>query len=79
MNELFIDISQDQCPITYVKVKLRLETMQPGQQLTILLRQGEPLDNVPQSLKEDGYPVSDPQPTDQPELFQITTIKPRLS
>ncbi len=52
-----IDITNDICPMTFVKTKLKLETMNAGQVLEVTLREGEPLSNVPKSVKEDGHKV----------------------
>ena len=38
------------CPYNFVKTKLKLDTMQPGQVLEIFLDDGEPIRNVPQSV-----------------------------
>ncbi len=54
-----IDITKEICPMTFVKTKLKLETMSPGQILEVTLREGEPLTNVPQSVKEDGHKILD--------------------
>ena len=45
-----IDITQEICPMTYVKTKLKLETMTPGQVLSIELDDGIPARNVHKSL-----------------------------
>ena len=45
------------CPMNFVKTKLVLETMQSGEQLTILLDEGEPIQNVPNSVKLEGHKV----------------------
>jgi len=52
-----IDITNDICPMTFVKTKLKLETMNAGDVLEVTLREGEPLSNVPKSVKEDGHKV----------------------
>jgi tRNA 2-thiouridine synthesizing protein A len=52
-----IDITNEICPMTFVKTKLKLETMDTGQVLEVTLREGEPLSNVPKSVKEDGHIV----------------------
>ncbi len=52
-----IDITNEICPMTFVKTKLKLETMNAGQVLEVTLREGEPLMNVPRSVKEDGHKV----------------------
>ncbi len=45
------------CPINYVKAKLFLENMETGETLSLLLDEGEPIENVPASLKEDGHKI----------------------
>jgi len=60
-GESKIDQSMDlrgvSCPLNYVKTKLKLEEMEVGQVLEILLDDGEPIVNVPRSAKEDGYKI----------------------
>ena len=45
------------CPLNYVKTKLKLEMMDAGERLEIWLDAGEPIKNVPMSLKNDGHMV----------------------
>jgi sulfite reductase (ferredoxin) len=45
------------CPLNYVKTKLKLEMMDAGEQLEVWLDTGEPIKNVPMSLKNDGHKV----------------------
>jgi sulfite reductase (ferredoxin) len=45
------------CPMNYVKTKLKLEMMDAGEQLEVWLDAGEPIKNVPMSLKNDGHKV----------------------
>ena len=45
------------CPYNFVKTKLRLETMQPGQVLEVFLDDGEPIRNVPQSVENEGHSI----------------------
>ncbi len=45
------------CPYNFVKTKLKLETMDPGQLLAVLLDDGEPIRNVPQSVQNEGHTV----------------------
>jgi tRNA 2-thiouridine synthesizing protein A len=61
MEEYIIDKTLDLrdviCPLNYVKTKLQLEEMEPGQILEVLLDDGEPVLNVPRSVKEDGHKI----------------------
>lgn len=45
------------CPYNFVKTKLRLETMTPGQVLEVFLDDGEPIRNVPQSVENEGHAI----------------------
>ena len=51
----FIDITDVVCPITFVKAKVAIEDLEDGQILAIHLNDGEPLENVPRSLKDEGH------------------------
>lgn len=54
-----IDITKEICPMTSVKTKLKLETMDVGQVLEVTLREGEPLANLPKSVEQEGHKVLD--------------------
>lgn len=54
-----IDITKEICPMTFVKTKLKLETMSLGEVLEVTLREGEPLINVPKSVEQDGHKILD--------------------
>jgi TusA-related sulfurtransferase len=56
-TEYSLDITADICPITMVKTKLLLEDMPVGEIATIRLNSGEPLDNVPRTLRDQGHKV----------------------
>lgn len=59
LSEIFakMDLSGVACPINYVKTKLKLEELDPGQLLEIILDEGEPIRNVPESLINDGQKI----------------------
>ena len=52
-----VDITQELCPMTWVKVKLALEQLETGAVLEVLLKGDEPLRNVPESATEAGHRV----------------------
>ncbi|MZH15344.1 MAG: sulfite reductase [Nitrospinae bacterium] len=52
-----IDLLGVKCPFNYVKTKIKLETMAPGSILEVLLDDGEPSENVPKSIQNDGHKV----------------------
>jgi tRNA 2-thiouridine synthesizing protein A len=53
----FVDITDVVCPITFVKAKVAIEELDDGQILKIRMNEGEPIQNVPRSLKEEGHKV----------------------
>jgi tRNA 2-thiouridine synthesizing protein A len=52
-----LDLRGVLCPINFVKTKLKLESMAEGQILELVLDSGEPMQNVPKSLKDEGHKV----------------------
>lgn len=52
-----LDLRGVLCPINFVKTKLKLEAMDVGQVLEIVLDDGEPIQNVPKSIKEEGHKI----------------------
>src|SRR3954469_24341578 len=50
-----IDITGEVCPMTFVRTKLRLERMRPGEVLSVRLRGEEPLRNVPKAARDEGH------------------------
>ncbi len=53
----FLDITDVVCPITFVKIKVALEELNDGQILEVHLNAGEPIQNVPRSLKDEGHKI----------------------
>jgi TusA-related sulfurtransferase len=53
-----LDITGVTCPMTWVRTKLELERMTPGEELEVRCREGEALENVPRSAREAGHGVS---------------------
>jgi len=52
-----VDITDVVCPVTFVKAKVALEELDDGQILCIRLNDGEPAQNVPHSIKEEGHKI----------------------
>lgn len=52
------------CPMNYVKTKLKLEMMEAGERLEVWLDAGEPIRNVPMSLRNDGHKLLSEEPLD---------------
>ena len=52
-----VDITDVVCPMTFVKAKVALEEMDEGQVLAVKMNDGEPVQNVPRSIKEEGHQI----------------------
>jgi len=52
-----VDITDVVCPVTFVKAKVALEELDEGQVLSIHMNDGEPVQNVPRSVKEEGHQI----------------------
>jgi tRNA 2-thiouridine synthesizing protein A len=52
-----LDITGEQCPITFVKTKIALHELSKGDILEVFLYAGEPLKNVPDAVLENGHKV----------------------
>ena len=52
-----LDITGEVCPMTFVRTRLALDRMAPGQTLLVRLRGEEPLRNVPRTAREQGHEV----------------------
>lgn len=57
-----IDLRGTPCPMNWVKTKLRLEQMKPGERLEVLLDDGDPMRNVPGSVKAEGHRILEAGP-----------------
>lgn len=52
-----VDVTDVTCPTTFVKAKVAIEELDEGQVLCVKLNDGEPVQNVPRSLKEEGHKI----------------------
>ena len=52
--EHYLDITDQICPMTFVRTKLLIEKMSSGDRATVRLQGAEPLQNVPRSVREHG-------------------------
>ena len=52
-----VDITDVVCPTTFVKAKVALEELDDGEVIAIRMNDGEPVQNVPRSVKEEGHQI----------------------
>ena len=57
-EKILLDITNDKCPITFVKTKIALEKLKSNQYLKVYIKEGEALDGLPSSLNELGYQIN---------------------
>ncbi len=56
-SDKVLDLCGVACPMNFVKTKLKLEEMNDGEVLEIHLDDGEPIRNVPRSVKDEGHEI----------------------
>ncbi len=64
MTKNKLDLRGTPCPLNFIRSKLQLEKMPSGELLEIWLDGGEPIDQVPNSLKMEGYRIESITPVD---------------
>ena len=52
-----VDITDKICPLTFVKAKVAIEELEDGEVLAVRMNDGEPVQNIPRSFKEDGHKI----------------------
>ncbi|MBQ7200897.1 MAG: sulfurtransferase TusA family protein [Eubacterium sp.] len=52
-----VDITTVVCPVTFVKAKVALEELDDGDILAVHMNDGEPVQNVPRSIKDEGHKI----------------------
>jgi tRNA 2-thiouridine synthesizing protein A len=52
-----LDITNEVCPMTFVRTRLALDRLAPGQTLLVRLRGAEPVANVPRAAVEQGHTI----------------------
>jgi len=71
----YLDITSDICPITFVKAKLLMEKMAAGEIAEVRLSEGEPLENVPRSVVDEGHQVLSLQADDQQPGIHVLVLQ----
>jgi TusA-related sulfurtransferase len=59
-----LDLRGVGCPLNYVKTRVALDRVAPGECVEVWVDHGEPAENVPRSCEEDGFPVLLQEATD---------------
>jgi len=77
LADAHLDLRGTPCPINFVRTKLRLEQMSPGSLLEVWLDGGEPIEQVPDSLKMEGYQLE--ALNEQDGFFSLLVRRPAIS
>lgn len=67
------DLRGVMCPLNYVKTKLKLEMMEAGERMEVWLDAGDPIKNVPMSLRNDGHKILAEEPL-EPEAAHFRVL-----
>jgi len=68
-----IDITAETCPMTFVRTRLALDAIQPGEILLVRLKGTDPLANVPRAAADQGHDPLDL--SEQPDGTWLLTIQ----
>ena len=52
-----VDITDKVFPLTFVKAKVAMDELEDGEVIAIRMNDGEPVQNVPRSIKEEGHQI----------------------
>jgi TusA-related sulfurtransferase len=59
VHDKAIDITAETCPMTFVRTRLALDTLESGQILLVRLAGADPLANVPRAAADQGHDLLD--------------------
>ncbi|RMH38887.1 MAG: sulfurtransferase TusA family protein [Deltaproteobacteria bacterium] len=69
-----LDLRGEVCPYTFVRARLRLEQMAPGERLVVVVDHEPATRNVPRSAREWGQEVGDVREV-EPGVWHIPVTK----
>jgi TusA-related sulfurtransferase len=69
-----LDLRGTPCPLNFIRTKLYLQKMPPGTLLEVWLDEGEPIEQVPNSLRMEGYQIE--QIVEQDGFFALRVERP---
>ncbi len=72
LEPIILDLRGTPCPINFVRTKIKLSQMSPGQTLVVWLDAGEPTEQVPHSLAMEGYHQQTLTPLDSEAGYCLT-------
>lgn len=70
-----LDLRGVGCPLTFVRTRVALERLAPGEPLEVLLDEGEPAEAVPRTCREDGDVILDLSPWEEPGVVRLLVAR----
>lgn len=70
-----LDLRGVACPLTFVRVRVALDRLAPGDRLEVLLDEGEPAESVPRSLAEDGDEIVELAPSGETGVVRLVAAR----
>jgi TusA-related sulfurtransferase len=72
-----VDVTDVACPMTWVRTRIALDRLAPGEALEVLLLAGEPLESVPRTAEEEGHRVAarEPWPAAGARAWRVVLVK----
>ena len=77
--DYYLDITNEVCPLTFVRTKLLIERMAPGETALVLLRGAEPLSNVPRAVAGQGHVLLELRPLGEAGVHRLRFRKAALT
>jgi len=70
-----LDLRGVACPLTFVRTRIALNRLSPGEPLEVLLDEGEPANSVPRSCTEDGDQILALEPWSEPGVVRLLVAR----
>jgi tRNA 2-thiouridine synthesizing protein A len=70
-SPVFLDVTRDTCPMTFVRTRLALERLPEGGLLRVRLTGAEPRESVPRMAASQGHAIVETVTCDDPEILEI--------
>jgi TusA-related sulfurtransferase len=72
-----VDVRALACPMTWVRTRIALDALAPGEALEVLLREGEPLESLPRTAELEGHAVAARDRLPEQGAWRVVLVKGR--
>ena len=73
MKKIF-DITKYACPISFIKAKILLDNLMPGEKAILRLKGQDTAKSLPKTLEEDGYTILNSL-NKKKEIYELLVLK----